>query len=410
MKGRDYWLGILLLSAALLCLPAAGQTVASVTLKPASVTGGTPSTGTVKLSKAAPSGGLAVKLASNASFAAVPKSVTVPAAATSANFTVTTDAVAKDSSAQISAQAPTGGAISAKLSILAPRLTSVTVTPNPVFSGQPAEVVITLTGPAATGGDEISLSSNQPSFVPPSFATVPAGKSSVQVSVKAAKISSASTATITAKDGFGVECLTSVSVLGGTTQMRPFTAGDKFTYDVTVTFGSTTESWTQVVTAATDTTSVPNATTIRTAIVTTTPEGKSTIYDWWQTQSVGIVNRAINDGNGFQLTVSDTLPFPLTLGSSSKFKGTVTWAHGSWESEDLAVTGVQAVSTPAGVFECWVLSDTITGSDSANVFQATLYLAPELGFNPVMETENILFNGALQGTYTQILTSTNVKH
>ena len=67
--------------------------LSSVTLNPTSVVGGNPSTGTVTLTAAAPAGGAVVTLASTGAVASVPASVTVPAGATSATFTVTTPVV-----------------------------------------------------------------------------------------------------------------------------------------------------------------------------------------------------------------------------------------------------------------------------------------------------------------------------
>ena len=79
-------------------------TVASLTLNPASVVGGTQSsTGTVTLSAPAPAGGAQVLLTSNSGAARVPSSVTVPAGATSATFTVNTSVVLVSTSATISA-------------------------------------------------------------------------------------------------------------------------------------------------------------------------------------------------------------------------------------------------------------------------------------------------------------------
>jgi hypothetical protein len=63
----------------------------SAFIVPSSVTGGNAAIGTVKLASVAPSGGLAVTLGSNQPGAAsVPATVTVPAGAISANFTITT--------------------------------------------------------------------------------------------------------------------------------------------------------------------------------------------------------------------------------------------------------------------------------------------------------------------------------
>ncbi|MBI4589457.1 MAG: PQQ-like beta-propeller repeat protein, partial [Candidatus Rokubacteria bacterium] len=65
--------------------------LSSVSLSPTTVTGGSTATGTVRLTGPAPAGGAIVRLSSSKPrVAAVPASVTVPAGATSATFTVTT--------------------------------------------------------------------------------------------------------------------------------------------------------------------------------------------------------------------------------------------------------------------------------------------------------------------------------
>jgi trimeric autotransporter adhesin len=68
-----------------------------------SVTGGSPSTGTVTLSGPAPSGGAAVDLSSSSSAATVPANVTVAYGASSTNFTVSTSAVTVSTPVNISA-------------------------------------------------------------------------------------------------------------------------------------------------------------------------------------------------------------------------------------------------------------------------------------------------------------------
>ena len=66
----------------------------SLTLNPATVTGGADSTGKVTLTAAAPAGGAVVTLtSSNTNAATVPASVTVAAGATTATFAITTNAV-----------------------------------------------------------------------------------------------------------------------------------------------------------------------------------------------------------------------------------------------------------------------------------------------------------------------------
>jgi subtilase family protein len=78
-------------------------TLYSVMVNPSSVTGGSPSTGTVTLSALAPYGGAVVSLSSSASAATVPASTTVPAGSASATFTVNTSSVTTSTSATITA-------------------------------------------------------------------------------------------------------------------------------------------------------------------------------------------------------------------------------------------------------------------------------------------------------------------
>ena len=84
--------------------PNAPPLLQSMTITPTSVSGGTNATGTVFLSSPAPAGGISVTLStSNAAVATVPGIVTVPAGQTSANFTVTTFAVANNTVVTITA-------------------------------------------------------------------------------------------------------------------------------------------------------------------------------------------------------------------------------------------------------------------------------------------------------------------
>ena len=84
--------------------PNAPPLLQSMTITPASVSGGTNATGTVFLSSPAPAGGISVTLStSNATAATVPGIVSVPGGQTSANFTVTTFAVANNTSVTITA-------------------------------------------------------------------------------------------------------------------------------------------------------------------------------------------------------------------------------------------------------------------------------------------------------------------
>jgi hypothetical protein len=89
--------------------------VSSLSLNPASVTGGSSSVGTATLNMAAPAGGAGVFLSSSNAAATVPQSVVVPAGQTSATFTATTSAVNASTSATITASL--GGSTTAVLTI-----------------------------------------------------------------------------------------------------------------------------------------------------------------------------------------------------------------------------------------------------------------------------------------------------
>ena len=94
--------------------------LAGIALNPASVVGGNTSQGTASLTSAAPSGGAVVTLSSsNTSAATVPASVTVPAGAFSATFTVSTASVTASTSPTITG-AFGGVARSATLTVTPP--------------------------------------------------------------------------------------------------------------------------------------------------------------------------------------------------------------------------------------------------------------------------------------------------
>jgi Subtilase family len=106
--------------------PPGSLTLSSLALNPASVTGGSPSTGTVTLSGSAASGAT-VYLSSSASAATVPASVTVAAGASSANFTVSTNAVTVSTPVSISASYP-GMTKAATLTVAPPGTSAGTYT------------------------------------------------------------------------------------------------------------------------------------------------------------------------------------------------------------------------------------------------------------------------------------------
>jgi hypothetical protein len=123
--------------------PAPAAALQSVSVSPASVTGGSGAQGTVTLTGAAPQAGATVSLASNNAAATVPASVTVPSGASSATFAVSTAAVSTSTPVTISA-AYNGGTAT----------TTLTVSPA-APPPQTATLTVTATG---RGGERVTSS------------------------------------------------------------------------------------------------------------------------------------------------------------------------------------------------------------------------------------------------------------
>ncbi len=178
--------------------------LSSLSLNPTSVVGGNSSTGTVTLTAPAPSGGFVVNLSSsNTNVATVPNTVTVPAGATSATFTVSTRAVTSTTSVTITASA-NGVSRTATLTVnpssSSVTLQSLTISPTSVWGGSTATGTVTLSGPAPAGGVVVSLrSSNSTRASVPSSITIPAGATSANFTIRTtSRFFSITTVTITA--------------------------------------------------------------------------------------------------------------------------------------------------------------------------------------------------------------------
>ena len=225
--------------------PATGVGLSSVAVSPATVNGGTPSTGTVMLSGAAPSGGAVVTLSSSASAATVPANVTVAAGATSATFTVTTSAVT--AATPVTITATYGGTTKTTLLTVNPAttvaLSSVAVSPATVNGGSPSTGTVTLNGAAPTGGAVVALSSSGSAATVPASVTVATGATSATFTVTSNSVSVATPVTISASYA-GTTKTTLLTVDPATTGGTP--AGT-YTLTVTGTSGTTSHSTTVTV-------------------------------------------------------------------------------------------------------------------------------------------------------------------
>jgi hypothetical protein len=183
----------------------APATLSSFKLTPATVVGGSTSTGTVTLSAPAPSGGAVVALTSgNSAVATVPASATIKAGATAGSFTVYTGSVTSVTGVQINSSY-SGAIVSAVLTDQppsGPSLSSLSLLPTTVRSAASTQGTVTLSGAAPAGGVQISLSSSNASVasVPVSI-LVAAGASSATFTVQSGQVKSTANATISASLG-----------------------------------------------------------------------------------------------------------------------------------------------------------------------------------------------------------------
>ena len=160
------------------------------------VNGDAPSA-TVTLANPAPPGGTVVNLSSSLpNLVTVPASVTVPAGATTATFTINTAAtplVTTDTPARVTATGVGQNALT-----VSPLLAALFVTPGSILGGASANALIMLNENAKSGGAVVALSSSSGSMTVPATVTVPQGTSQATFSIGSSAVASATAGTITA--------------------------------------------------------------------------------------------------------------------------------------------------------------------------------------------------------------------
>ncbi|MGI4788028.1 MAG: protease pro-enzyme activation domain-containing protein [Janthinobacterium lividum] len=175
--------------------PPAIITPVSLAFSPSSVGNGASSVGTVALSGPAPTGGLTVSLSSSDPAASVPATVLVPAGSVSAQFPVTTVPVTTQVVATISATL-NSVTKTATITVQAPKLEPIGLTPVSVIGGQASIATLTLTYPAPADGATVTLSSSDPTAVIPANVTIPAGQTVATVSITTSIVPATITSTI----------------------------------------------------------------------------------------------------------------------------------------------------------------------------------------------------------------------
>jgi hypothetical protein len=170
----------------------------SITFAPASVVGGNTSVATVTVTKPAPAGGIVVDLRSVSANVSIPATVTIPAGATTATFSVVTSPVRKTETAMIQASAA-GVKVSANITLTAISVASVGLNPATVVGGLNSTATITLNGVAPAGGTTIQLYSGKVAATVPVSVVVPGGSKTVTFPVTTMPVATNTSVVIAAK-------------------------------------------------------------------------------------------------------------------------------------------------------------------------------------------------------------------
>jgi hypothetical protein len=305
-----------------------GATVelSSVSLNPASVTGGAPSTGTVSLTGAAPTGGIAVALSSNSAAAVLPATVIVGAGSSTATFTLTTKTVPVSTSATISAVY--SGVTVASLLTITPSisLSGVSLNPASVIGGSPSTGTVSLTGAAPTGGIAVALSSNNAAAVVPATVTVVDGNSTATFTVTTKTVTASASATLTAIYN-GITVTAPLTVTPATAQvslssltLNPATVVDlnPSTGTVSLTGAAPTGGVLVSLSSNNPAAVVPPAITVPAGSVTATFEVTTTAVNYIAKPAITAIY------NGVTIISTLTITPPITISAVSLSPSTVT--------------------------------------------------------------------------------------
>lgn len=358
--------------------------LASINLSPASVNGGTSSTGTVTLSGAAVADTV-VSLSNSNGAATVPANVTVNAGNTTATFTVTTVPVAANTTGAITGSL---NAItkSANLTVKGAALASLSITPANVIGGALATGTINLTT-ASPVDTVVALSSGDPAAAVPVNVVVAAGATSATFPVTTSAVAVTTTVTVTAtfgavtkSDNMTVKAaalaslsLSPTSVIGGAGIAGTVTLNGTAAVDTTVTLSSANPAVNVPASVL-----VPAGASSATFSATTSAVGANTTGA--VTASLGTVTKSVNVTVKAATYVSFTLtPNPVVGGNS--VTGTVTMSGPAAVSTTVTLTNANAhASLPAGPVTIppgassatFTLTTTVTHANANGAVKATV--------------------------------------
>ncbi len=170
--------------------------VLSLTLAPPTLTGGSTSTGTVTINAPAGPDGVVVSLSTGTTTATVPPTVTIAPGDTTATFPITTASVSNQTTVVVTAAIGDNWQ-TANLTINAPQLVSISLSPDSVAQGASTTGTVTINGPAPFSGVVILLTSNNSSARVPTSVTIGSGQTFATFPVTTSTVTKQAVAVIT---------------------------------------------------------------------------------------------------------------------------------------------------------------------------------------------------------------------
>ena len=173
----------------------------SLTISPATISGGAQPQGIVMLNGQAPAGGALVSLSSNSPFVSPPASVTVDPGSFSASFPIPTSSVTANTTATVTASY-NGTASQAQVTLTSQQPpSSLTLSPTSTTGTGGSFATVTIASPSST--DEVlQVASSNPSIASvPNGVTIPAGSTTGGFNITTSSVSAQTVVTISVSGG-----------------------------------------------------------------------------------------------------------------------------------------------------------------------------------------------------------------
>ncbi|MGH7468376.1 MAG: hypothetical protein ACRENP_10370 [Longimicrobiales bacterium] len=174
--------------------------VSSLEFFPAAVTGGSATTGTIRLDGVAPANGIPVQITNSSAVLLLPATVSVPPGVSQVTFGANTMPVQTDATATVSANIQ-GTPRSATVTVRALSLSSVQLSPRVVTGGSASSGTVVLSGAAVGRPVTVSLTSSSSEATVPALLSIGPGTDRANFTILTQTVSNVRTVTIRAQLG-----------------------------------------------------------------------------------------------------------------------------------------------------------------------------------------------------------------